>query len=80
MGLVETLSGIEQTLLQVGPMVSVILIVLGGLAYGLAQTQPSDQRGKYITSAYALIIGGIVVAAITGAATLIASNSANLLT
>ncbi len=80
MGIVDTLTGIQGVLLQLGPIVSVILIVLGGLAYGLAQTQPSDQRGKYITTAYALIAGGIVVAAITGAASLIATNSANLLT
>lgn len=79
MGILDTLTGVENTLLAIGPIVSVILIVLGGLAYGLAQTQPSDQRGKYITTAYALIIGGIVVAAITGAASLIASNSATLL-
>ncbi len=79
MAVVDTLTGIENALLQIGPIISVILIVLGGLAYGLAQTQPADQRGKYITTAYALIAGGIVVAAITGAATLIAGNSANLL-
>ena len=79
MAVVDTLTGIENTLLQVGPVVSVILIVLGGLAYGLAQTQPSDQRGKYITTAYALLAGGVVVAAVTGAATIIAGNSANLL-
>jgi hypothetical protein len=78
-GVVDTLSGVQSVLLQVGPIVSVILIVLGGLAWGLAQTQPSDHRGKYITTAYALIAGGIVVAAITGAATLIASSSATLL-
>jgi len=79
MAVVDTLTGIENTLLQTGPIISVILIVLGALAYGLAQTQPSDQRGKYITTAYALIAGGVVVAAITGAATLIAGQSANLL-
>jgi hypothetical protein len=79
MGLVDSLSGIEGVLLQLGPIVSVILIVLGGLAFGLAQTQPADQRGKYVTTAYALIAGGIVVAAITGAATLIASSSETLL-
>jgi hypothetical protein len=79
MGILETLTDIENTLLQIGPIISVILIVLGGIVYGIAQTQPSDQRGKYITTAYAMIIGGIVVAAITGAATLIAQNSANLL-
>jgi hypothetical protein len=80
MPVVETLTSIENILLQIGPIVSVILIVLGGLAYGIAQTQPSDQRGKYITTAYALIAGGIVVAAITGAATFIASQSTTLIT
>ncbi|MFA4982882.1 MAG: hypothetical protein WC588_01570 [Candidatus Micrarchaeia archaeon] len=79
MGVLDTLTGIESLLLQLGPVVSVILIVLGGLAYGLAQTQPSDQRGKYITTSYALIVGGVVVAAVTGAATMIASSSATLL-
>ena len=79
MAVVDTLTGIEEALLQIGPIVSVILIVLGGLAYGFAQTQPSDQRGKYITTAYALIAGGVVVGAITGAANLIAGQSANLL-
>ncbi len=79
MGVVDTLTGIQNVLLQVGPIVSVILIVMGGLSYGVAQTQPSDQRGKYITTAYALIAGGVVVAAITGAAALIAGQSANLL-
>jgi hypothetical protein len=73
------LTGVQNTLLQIGPIVSVIFIVLGGLPYDMVQTRPSDQRGKYITTAYALIAGGIVVAAITGAATLIAGQSANLL-
>ena len=80
MAIVDTLTGIEGVLLQIGPIISVILIVCGGLAYGFAQAQPADQRGKYITTAYALIAGGIVVAAVTGAATVIAQNSANLLT
>jgi hypothetical protein len=79
MGVVETLSSMQNVLLAIGPIVAVILIVLGGLSYGIAMTQPSDHRGKYITTAYALIAGGVVVAAITGAATLIASQSANLL-
>ena len=79
MGVLDTLTGVQNDLIKIGPVVSVILLVLGGLAYGFAMTQPSDQRGKYITTAYALIIGGIVVAAITGAATTIAGQSATLL-
>jgi hypothetical protein len=78
-GVVDSLTGVENDLLKIGPIVSVILLVLGGLAYGFAMTQPSDHRGKWITTAYALIFGGIVVAAVTGAASGIASQSQNLL-
>ena len=79
MGMIDSLTGVQNDLLRIGPIVSVILLVLGGLAYGLAMTQPSDQRGKYITTAYALLAGGIVVAAITGAASGIANQSQSLL-
>lgn len=80
MGIVNVLTDMQMTLSSIGPIVASILIMLGGLAYGLAQAQPSEQRGKYVTTAYALIAGGVVVAAITGAAGLIAQNSQTLLT
>ncbi|MFA6489206.1 MAG: hypothetical protein WCT52_00830 [Candidatus Micrarchaeia archaeon] len=79
-GVVDTLTGIQTDLTSVGYAFSIILIVLGGLVYGFAQMQPSDQRGKYITAAYGMIIGGVVVAAITGAASGISSTSKTLLT
>ena len=79
-GVVDTLTGVQTDLTSVGYAFSIILIVLGGLVYGFAQMQPSDQRGKYVTAAYGMIIGGIVVAAITGAATGISNSSKTLLT
>ena len=79
-GVVDTLTGVQTDLTSVGYAFSIILIVLGGLVYGFAQMQPSDQRGKYVTAAYGMIIGGVVVAAITGAATGISNSSKTLLT
>lgn len=76
-GMVE---GFKSTLLALGPSVSIILVVLGGLAYGLAQTQPAEVRGKWQSAAVGMVVGGIIVAAVTGAAQLIANTSATLLT
>ncbi len=75
-GLVES---IKTTLLMLGPSISIILIVLGAITYGLAQTQPSENRGKWQSMAMGMIVGGIIVAALTGAAQLIADTSSTLL-
>ena len=58
----------------------IFLIILGGIVYGLAQTQPGESRGKWQTIALSMIVGGIIVGAIAGAATLIQQQSSGLLT
>lgn len=78
--IVSLVESIKSTLLMLGPNVAVILIVLGGLTYGLAQAQPAQNRGKWQSLGMGIIIGGIIVAAIVGAAELIAKSSATLLT
>ncbi len=75
-GLEILASSIEQFLLTIGPVISIILIVLGGIVYGLAQTQPADMRGKWQTAAISMFIGGIIIAVVTGTADLIQSTSA----
>lgn len=81
MAYIETLlAGWQSTLSTIGPMVSVILILLGGIAYGLAKTQPAEIRGKWQSAAIGLIIGGIIVAAVVGAATIIRDSASKLLT
>ena len=78
---VETLlASIQSVLTNIGPMVSLILIVLGGIIYGVAQTQPSEVKGSWQTVAIGMLVGGIIVAAILGAAVLIRNTSMNLLT
>ncbi len=78
-GLEILASSVAQFLLTIGPVISIILIVLGGITYGLSQTQPADMRGKWQTAAISMFIGGVIIAVITGAATLIQTTSAGLL-
>jgi len=72
-------SSVEQFLLDIGPVIAIILIVLGGITYGIAQTQPGEMRGKWQTAAISMFIGGVIIAVITGAASLIQTTSAGLL-
>ncbi|MFH1306311.1 MAG: hypothetical protein ABIH83_01480 [Candidatus Micrarchaeota archaeon] len=78
-GLFNLIESIKLDLLDLGPNVAVILIVIGGLVYGIAQTQPAQTRGKYQSLGIGIVVGGIIIAAIVGAAELIAKSSANLL-
>jgi len=74
------LTSISTALMNIGPALSLIMLILGGIVYALAQAQPAEQRGKWIGWSMGLFIGGIVLAAIVGAATLIRDTSMNLLT
>jgi hypothetical protein len=73
--IINIVSSIKTILLELGPDISIILIVLSGLVYGLSYTQPAKNRGKWQSIAAGILIGGIIVAAITGAAELIQRTS-----
>ncbi|MFH1095682.1 MAG: hypothetical protein V1728_05690 [Candidatus Micrarchaeota archaeon] len=77
--LINMVEGWKTTLLALGPSVSVILIVLGGLLYGVSQTQPAQMRGKWQSTAAGLIVGGVIVAVITAAAQTIAQSASTVL-
>ncbi|MDD5340209.1 MAG: hypothetical protein PHV13_03085 [Candidatus ainarchaeum sp.] len=78
-GLEVLASNIAGFLSTIAPVIAIILIILGGILYGVAQTQPPDTRGKWQTAAISMIIGGIIVGAITAAAAGIESVSETLL-
>jgi hypothetical protein len=80
LGIEVTLSQIATFLQTIAPTLSIILVVLGGIAYGVAQTQPPEIRGKWQNTALGIIVGGIIVAMIAGAASVIQETSSNLLT
>ncbi len=77
--LINIVESWKTVLLALGPSVSVILIVLGGLLYGLSQTQPSQMRGKWQSTAAGLIVGGVIVAVITAGAQAIAQTASTVL-
>lgn len=80
MAFIETLLLSWKTILEsIAPIISIILIIAGGIVYGVAFTQPSEKRGKLQGIGIGMILGGIVVAAITGAAVLIRDTSSDLL-
>ena len=78
-GLEVLVSNVASFLLTIGPGISIILIILGGIMYGLAQTQPGEMRGKWQTAAISMFIGGVIIAIITGAASIIQTISSGLL-
>ncbi len=77
---VGTLSAVQQTLMQVGPIFSAVLFVLGGIFYAVGQLFPSYKRANLHTMAIDIIIGAIVVAVLSVASTNLAIASTHLLT
>jgi hypothetical protein len=78
-GLEVVASNIASFLSNIAPIISLILIILGGITYGLAQAQPAEMRGKWQTAAISMVIGGVIIAIITGAADLIQETSSKAL-
>lgn len=80
MAYIETLiAGWVEILKTIGPMISIVLIILGGIVYGLSNLQPSEVRGKWQATAIGMIVGGIIIGAIVGAADVIQEVSSKLL-
>ncbi|MEK6982630.1 MAG: hypothetical protein AABX38_06870 [Candidatus Micrarchaeota archaeon] len=80
LGIETTLSNIALFLRTVAPTLSIILITLAGIVYGLAQAQPPEVRGKWQNTSIAILIGGVIIAAIAVAAPKIQEISSGLLT
>ncbi len=79
MALQTILEGIEGTLTTIAPTIAVILVILSGMVYAFAQMQPAEARGKYISAAISMFIGGVIIIAITVAAPSIVQSSKGIL-
>lgn len=79
-GLEVLASNIAVFIENIAMPISLILIMLGGIVYGLAQTQPPDTRGKWQTTAISMVVGGAIVAAIVTAAGIIQTAASTALT
>ncbi|MEW6329714.1 MAG: hypothetical protein AB1468_06415 [Candidatus Micrarchaeota archaeon] len=78
-GIVELLTNWQGTLQTAGPIVSILLVLIGGILFGLAQIQPAEARGKWNMWALSCLVGGAIVAAIVASATTIEKIAAGLL-
>lgn len=78
--ILNTLSTVQSLLMQVGPLFSAVLFVLGGIFYAIGQLFPSYKRASLHTMAIDIIIGAIVVAVLSVASTNLAIASTHLLT
>jgi len=79
-GIETTISNISTTLMNLAPAISIILIVLGGIVYGLSYTQPPDSRGKWQTSGLGMVVGGMIISAIALGAAAIQAEAGGWLT
>ena len=65
---------IMKALLQLGPMIAIIALVLGGIIYIYANVfVTADQRGKYHTLSTSLVVGALILLALVGGAGAITS-------
>ncbi|MEW6723133.1 MAG: hypothetical protein AB1324_07755 [Candidatus Micrarchaeota archaeon] len=78
-GLEVAASNIANVLQTLAPIIALILFTAGGIMYGVAQTQPGEVRGKWQAVGIGMMVGGIIVAAIAGAAGAITEASGGLL-
>jgi hypothetical protein len=60
---------VMKALLNLGPMLAIIALVLGGIIYIYANVfVTADQRGRYHTLATSLVVGAIILLALVGGA------------
>ncbi len=74
------LSGIQVLLTQIGPDLAAALFILAGIFYAIGQIMPPEKKATFHTTAVNLIMGAVVLAALTFAATGLSQASAHLLT
>ena len=79
-GLTQVVANVTATLRVIAPFLSIILMTLGGIVYGLSFTQHAEVRGKWQTTGIGLFVGGVIIMAITVAAPKLQEGSGTLLT
>lgn len=77
--LVSQIDNIKLILTQLGPALSAMLFVLAGVFYALGQMLPPEKKANFHTAAINIIIGAIVVGALSFASASLAVASTQLL-
>jgi hypothetical protein len=79
-GLKDVACNLMVYLLELGPIVAVIALVLGGVIYIYANVfVTADQRGRYHTLATNLVIGALLLAALVGGAGILVKSGMGFL-
>ncbi len=78
-GILSDLNYAKTVLGQLGPALSAMLFILAGIFYAIGQMLPPDKKANFHTVAINMIIGAIVVAALSFAATSLANASTHAL-
>lgn len=74
------LNQVKNVLGQLGPVLSAMLFIVAGIFYAIGQMLPPDKKAHFQSAAINIIIGAIVVAALSFASSSLALSSTNLLT
>jgi hypothetical protein len=73
------LTQVKSVLGQLGPALSAMLFIVAGVFYAVGQMLPPDKKAHFHTAAINIIIGAIVVAALSFASTSLATSSTQVL-
>lgn len=77
--IMSTISNTREILAQIGPILSAVLFIIAGIFYALGQLLPPEKKAQFHTTAINVIIGAIVIAVLSFAATSLATASTHLL-
>jgi hypothetical protein len=76
---ISEIEGVKLILAQVGPALSAVLFVIAGIFYAIGQLLPPDKKANFHTAAINIIIGAVVVGALSVASTSLAIASTHLI-
>jgi hypothetical protein len=79
----QVLSDLDQVktvLGQLGPALSAMLFIVAGIFYAIGQMLPPDKKAHFQAAAINIIIGAVVVGALSFASTSLALSSTHILT
>ncbi len=79
LSIIAQLTSIKALLAAIGPTISAIMFITAGILYALGQLMPSHVKASFHTTAINVLIGAIVVAVLSVAATSFAVASTHLI-
>ncbi|MEM3791172.1 MAG: hypothetical protein QXL16_00365 [Candidatus Micrarchaeaceae archaeon] len=78
--IMNILNYVQELLMRIGPLISGILFVTAGIVYAIGQLFPNYRRASMHSMAVDIIIGAIILAALSVSANTLANASSHILT